>query len=182
MHIRYQNGLCWLVVCIIGICIYLFVQPAEATDINFHGTLVAEPCTLQPGDEDALLEFGTILDKYLYLNGRTNSKPLTLHLLECDISQSTLVKIRFTGVESVALPGYLAFDSGSQARGAAVGFETQDGAPLFLGIASPAFKLTEGGNVIALNAFVRGEPDALAQQALARGPFSAVATFHLEYE
>lgn len=161
---------------------WLTVLPAQATDMKFYGSLVAEPCSLQSGDEVITLEFGTIVDKYLYLNGRTNSKPITLHLLECDTNLAMLVNMRFIGTESTALPGFLAFDMGSQAKGAAIGFETQGGVAVPLGTDSPVFKLEEGSNVITLNAYVKGESDALVQHALVHGSFSAIATFNLEYE
>nr|WP_241390416.1 fimbrial protein [Serratia proteamaculans] len=164
------------------IATWLTTLPVQATDMNFYGSLVAEPCSLQLGDEAITLEFGTIIDKYLYLNGRTNSKPITLHLLECDTNLGMLVNMRFTGTESTVLPGFLAFDMSSQAKGAGIGFETQGGVAVPLGTNSPAFKLEEGSNVITLNAYVKGEPDALAQHSLVHGSFSAIATFNLEYE
>lgn len=63
----------------------IMAQSATAAEnMRFHGTLVAEPCVIQPGDEDIPLDFGTIVDKYLYLNTRSHSQTFALHLTECD--------------------------------------------------------------------------------------------------
>lgn len=60
---------------------------AAATDnLNFDGTLVAEPCTLDPDTTNITLDFGILVDKYLYINTRTHSKPFSIRLLECDLT------------------------------------------------------------------------------------------------
>lgn len=59
---------------------------AAADNMHFSGALVAEPCTLRPGDEDIRLDFGTVIDKYLYTYGRTPGKAFSLVLQDCDIS------------------------------------------------------------------------------------------------
>lgn len=35
-------------------------------NLYFHGILVDEPCTIKPGDETVVLDFGNIPDKNLY--------------------------------------------------------------------------------------------------------------------
>lgn len=40
-----------------------------------QGALVAEPCVIPLSDEEITLDFGTIIDKYLYLNTRTFLMP-----------------------------------------------------------------------------------------------------------
>ena len=35
-------------------------------NLYFHGELVAEPCVIPPGSEVIPLDFGTVIDKYLY--------------------------------------------------------------------------------------------------------------------
>ncbi|MBD8216994.1 type 1 fimbrial protein, partial [Erwinia persicina] len=42
-----------------------------AENMRLHGALVAEPCVIPPGDETVVLDFDTVIDKYLYLNTRT---------------------------------------------------------------------------------------------------------------
>ncbi|CAI1772235.1 Fimbria A protein precursor [Serratia quinivorans] len=155
---------------------------ADDNNVHLHGALVAEPCVILPGDEDITLDFGTIIDKYLYLNTRTLGQAFDIHLEECDLTLGKTVSVRFTGTESTALPGLLALDGGSEATGIAIGLETPSAQPLPLNQASNKSLLQEGSNSIALKAYVQGEPDALREQRIERGPFSAVATFHLEYE
>ncbi|HIE1345158.1 TPA: fimbrial protein [Serratia marcescens] len=150
--------------------------------VLYRGSLVAEPCTLLPEDEDILLDFGTVIDKYLYLNTRTHSKPFQLHLIDCDTSLGKTVKMTFSGTESIALPGLLALDGSSEAKGVAIGLETQDGQALALNQQSRGHEISDGNNVITLQAYVRGEPEAITNKSIERGMFTAVATFNLEYE
>ncbi|MEE4412063.1 MULTISPECIES: fimbrial protein [unclassified Serratia (in: enterobacteria)] len=157
---------------------------AATPDVSvlYRGNLVAEPCTLLPEDENILLDFGTVIDKYLYLNGRTNGKAFQLHLIDCDISLGKTLKMTFNGPESAVLPGLLALDGGSQATGVAIGMETAEGQLLPLNKQTGAYPLTDGNNVISLQAYVRGEPEAIKNKAIGRGAFTAIATFVLDYE
>lgn len=158
------------------------ISAQAVSNLHFHGALVSEPCVLAPQDENILLDFGTVLDKYLYINTRTRGKIFVLHLLECDSNIGNSMKITFMGTESNALPGLVALDSASQAAGIAIGIETPDGKPLPLNHPSNAYTLLDGSNMIALHAYVQGEPDALSNKTITRGPFSVMVTFGLEYE
>ncbi|WP_424837976.1 fimbrial protein [Serratia inhibens] len=155
---------------------------AGDNNVYLHGALVAEPCVIAPGDEEIALDFGTIIDKYLYLNTRTLGQAFEIHLEECDLTLGKTVNVTFTGIENSALPGLLAVDGGSAATGIAIGLETPSAKPLPLNKASDKSLLQEGSNIIALKAYVQGEPNALRDQSIERGPFSAVATFRLKYE
>ncbi|HHR6038870.1 TPA: fimbrial protein [Providencia alcalifaciens] len=157
-------------------------QAAGNNNVYLHGALVAEPCVIPPGDEEITLDFGTIIDKYLYLNTRTLGQAFEIHLEECDLTLGKTVNVTFTGTESSALPGLLAVDGGSEAAGISIGFETLAAKPLPLNKASDKSWLQAGSNLIALKAYVQGEPLAIENKNIARGRFSAVATFHLEYE
>lgn len=155
---------------------------AKQDNVHFYGALVAEPCVIAPGDEDIQLDFGTIVDKYLYLNTRTLGQSFEIRLIECDLSIGKTVALRLLGTENPALPGLLAIDGGSAAKGIGIGLETVKGTPLLLGQNGEKMPLQTGNNVIALKAYVQGELQALANKHLTRGAFSAVATFSLEYE
>lgn len=158
-------------------------QPVLAADnMRFHGALVAEPCIIPPGDEKITLDFGTVIDKYLYLNTRTHSQPFEIRLTECDLSLGKTVKVTFSGKENPNLPGLLALEAGSQANGIGIGMETQDGKPLPLNKPGPGYGLVSGANTLTIRAYVQGEPKAIVDQTIERGPFNAVATFSLEYE
>ena len=74
-------------------------------NLYFHGILVDEPCTIKPGDETVVLDFGNIPDKNLYAYKRTPSKLFQLRLSECDLSIGKSVKITFKGEENQAMAG-----------------------------------------------------------------------------
>ncbi|WP_455871726.1 fimbrial protein [Serratia proteamaculans] len=172
---------------LVGLPLGLFLNGALAASppqlsVEYRGNLVAEPCTLLPENESIMVDFGTLVDKYLYLNTRTQGAPFQLQLTDCDLSLGKSLKVTFSGTESVALPGLLALTAGSQASGIAIGMETVQGEPLPLNVASGKYPLQDGNTVIRLQAYIQGEPDALADKTLGRGAFHAIATFNLEYE
>ncbi len=153
-----------------------------ANNLKFHGALVAEPCVIPAGEENIQLDFGTLIDKYLYLNQRTHGQQFELNLLDCDLSLGASVNISFSGVENPKLPGLLALSAESQASGIAIGMETIEGDLLPLNKSGYKYSLAKGSNRIVFKAYVEGEPDAILNKTIERGPFSTVATFRLEYE
>ncbi|MEB5742700.1 type 1 fimbrial protein [Klebsiella aerogenes] len=163
-----------------------FVGPGIATaaedNVKLSGTLVAEPCVIPPGEENVRLEFGTVVDKYLYANQRTKSQPFTIHLTECDPDIAGTVSVTFAGTPSPTLPGLLALDAGSGATGVAIGLETPDGKLLRLGQVTAAVPLEAGENQLVYQAYVQGEPEAIANRNIGRGEFTATANFSLNYE
>lgn len=157
-------------------------QAASDNNVHMVGTLVAEPCVIPAGEENIPLEFGTVIDKYLYENQRTKSEKFEIHLTECDPAIAKTVKVTFTGAESEALPGLLALDAGSEATGVAIGLETEDGNALPLNQTTTASPLVAGENLLRFRAIVQGEPEALANRSIGRGEFTGTATFNLAYE
>ncbi|WP_454889845.1 fimbrial protein [Serratia quinivorans] len=155
---------------------------AGENNVYLHGALVAEPCVIPPGDEEIPLDFGTIIDKYLYLNTRTLGQAFEIHLEECDLTLGKTVSVTFTGTENSTLPGLLALDGGSTATGIAIGLETPSAKRLPLNQASDKSLLQAGSNIIALTAYVQGEPQAITNHSIGRGAFTATATFNLEYQ
>lgn len=159
----------------------LAASPPQVS-VLYSGNLVAEPCTLLPENENVIVDFGSVVDKYLYLNNRTIGLSFQLNLTDCDLSLGKTLNVTFSGTESAALPGLLALAAGSQASGIAIGLETEQGRPLPLNTASDNYPLQEGNTIIRLQAYIQGEPDAIADKTIGRGPFNAIATFNLEYE
>ncbi|ATM76049.1 MULTISPECIES: fimbrial protein [Serratia] len=167
----------------IGVTLLWSCNVQGADNLHFRGALVAEPCVIPPGEESIQLDFGTVIDKYLYLNQRTHGQQFAIPLAECDLTLgSTGVRVTFRGNENVSLPGLLALDAASQASGIAIGLEAADGKPLPLNHAGERYLLAKGSNLMVFKAYVQGEPEALAEKTINRGPFNAVATFSLEYE
>lgn len=158
-------------------------MPAGAAEnMRLHGALVAEPCVIPPGGETVVLDFDTVIDKYLYLNTRTPGQTFELYLMQCDLSLGKTVRMTFSGTESAGLPGLLALNGASRASGIAIGMETPQGEPLPVNQKGKAQTLVSGANTLTVRAYVQGEPEALKHKTIERGPFSAVATFSLEYE
>ncbi|CAI1050066.1 fimbrial protein [Serratia quinivorans] len=153
-----------------------------ADNMRLHGALVAEPCVIPPGDETVVLDFDTVIDKYLYMNTRTHGQAFKLHLAQCDLSLGKTVRVTFSGTESAALPGLLALNGASQASGIAIGMETPQGDLLPINQQGKAQALVSGANTLTAQAYVQGEPDALKHKTIERGPFNAVVTFSLDYE
>ncbi|MFS7243196.1 fimbrial protein [Serratia proteamaculans] len=158
-----------------------FAQASANDNLRFDGALVAEPCELDPKTTDIALDFGPVVDKYLYLNIRTPSKPVTIRLLGCDLSLGKTVSLTFSGSVSPELPGLLALTKGT-AGGIAIGMELPDGSPLPLNKATPLLTLMAGGTTLTLMNYVQGEPVALKNHGIVSGDFSAVATFTLTYQ
>lgn len=158
----------------------VFSTQAKDDNLHFQGVLVSEPCTLDPNTTNIVLDFGTIVDKYLYSYTRTNSQPFTIRLLDCDTTLGSQVIMNFRGTESSELPGLLAL-SGGLASGVAIGMEMSDGMPLPFNRPTPGFQLVNGTTDVTLKAFVQGEPSALMNHNLGHGEFTAMATFELDY-
>lgn len=156
---------------------------AQAVDnVRFRGALVADPCTLRVTDENITIDFGSIVEKYLYLNTRTLGVPLVLHLDDCDLSLGNMVKLTFSGTENSRLNGLLAISGASQTSGIGIGIETQQGNKVAINTGSYNQGLITGNNSINLRTYVQGEPDAISQKTINPGEFTASATFLLEYE
>ncbi|HHN8583487.1 TPA: fimbrial protein [Providencia rettgeri] len=155
-----------------------------AEEVRFDGTLVEDACEVYPGDESVELDFGTVIDKYLYINTRTHSQPFTIRLINCDLVLGKEVQVTFMGNESTTLPGLLALDSVSQAKGIAIGLEASGGRPIPLNKSKGYVQglHTGNGNNLNLQAYVQGEPPSLQAKNIVLGEFVATTTFMLEYE
>ncbi|MEG5552312.1 fimbrial protein [Enterobacter wuhouensis] len=175
--------LCMLaIVAFIGLALLPGEALAAENNVHLHGALVAEPCIIPPGEEEIALDFGAIVDKYIYRNTRTPGQVLSIHLTQCDLSLGKTVSVTLTGIESRALPGLLAIDTGSGATGVVIGLETLEGKPVPLNQEMEKINLKTGSNEIVLQAFIQGEPAAITSQNITLGPFTATTTFSVNYE
>lgn len=160
----------------------LWLPAAAAVEDNlyFSGTLVNEPCVLAVEDELLELDFQSVVDKTLYLNGRTPGKAITLRLQNCQLGTGkSKVNITFSGgTESSDPPGLLVPD----VQGLLVGLETAGGKLLALNKTHDMGTLVKGDNLIGFNAYLQGEPKALAERSIGLGAFHAVLNFTISYE
>lgn len=162
-----------------------FWLPAtQAADDNlyFSGTLVNEPCMLAEGDKLIEMDFKSVIDKDLYLNGRTKGRPIELHLQNCDLDVGKrMVSLTFSGDESSEPPGFLVLRSAT-VQGLLVGLETTQGVALPLNKTHRIGVLSNGDNLLSFNAYLQGDPKVLANRTLGQGVFGASLTFALSYE
>lgn len=158
------------------------VHPA-GDNMAFWGRLVAQACTLSPETEKIQLNLRSVTDKTLYQNGRTPGRPITLRLLDCDISHGgSSLSIYFDGPESRKLPGFLGLDSDG-IIGVAIGLETPQGNPLPLKAKHAIAQLTAGANDIQFMAYLQGEKEALENHKIRGGEIkNATLTFTLSYD
>lgn len=172
----------WQRVGLLLLLTFFLASKGYAVDnLKFKGKLVEGACSIRPGDEDISLEFRQITSKYLYLNTRTSGERFELHLEGCDTAIADSVTIRFDGTPNMQLPGLLALGAGSVASGVGIGIETLQGKPLPLGEVSDEQSISDGANVIELQAYVQGEPQAIADHSIGAGVFNATSTFTLDY-
>ena len=170
-----------IILCTPGFGVMLPAPAFAAENPIMRGTLVDTPCFIRPGDELIKLDFEEVIDKFLYRYTRTPSRSLKIHLEDCDISVFKEVEVTFQGTENASLPGLLRLDPGSAASGVAIGIESIDGSALRINKAAPAKKLQAGDMVLAFQAYVQGEPNAILNKRIGHGQFTATATFVLNY-
>lgn len=157
------------------------VMAETSTTIHYGGTLIALPCTIEPGTENPWYYLGVTPTKSLYRFTRTSSFLITFELKDCDTSLGSTVKASFSG--PVNSEGLLMFTPGSEAKGAGIGLEYLDGRPIPIdGTTDYAVPLRDGDMTIRLKAYVQGEREALADKSLVTGDFTAVMTYTLSYE
>lgn len=149
-------------------------------NLHFSGTLTTEPCTLDPDSVNINVDFGTVMDKYLYINMRTHSKPFDIRLEGCDTTVGKSVTVTFSGTADSELKDLLAVSNGA-ASGIAIGLEQANGTALPINQATLASHLITGNNVLAFRGYVQVKPSAMQNQSLTRGDFNAMATFTLAY-
>lgn len=70
---------------------------AVSNNLKFDGTLVADPCVLDTQPTDITLDFGTVIDTYLYLNTLTLSQPFIIRLLDCYLTRGNQVEMTLKG-------------------------------------------------------------------------------------
>lgn len=169
-----------VVIALLGVSLIWPDDGVAASNLTLKGALVAAACKIKAGDETLAIDLGVVTSAELYRYTRTIGKTFQIHLEDCDTSISNSVTTTFSGTESIKLPGLLAL-GGSIEKGVAIGLETLAGTPLPLNVVSDRQALSNGANVIAFQAFLKGEPQAIINKTIVPGYFAAVSTFTLGY-
>ncbi|MBS0865792.1 fimbrial protein [Enterobacter mori] len=165
-----------------GIALLLVHSYASSASNNLHfsGALVTEPCNLDPATSEIVVDFGTVIQKELYLHTRTTGHPFNINLTDCDTSLGKLVTLTFKGVESSKLPGMLAVTGA--ASGIGIGLEDDSGTQLAVNEPTPQLSLNDGTTSFSFHAYVQGEPEAITKKSIVNGDFNAAATFEINYQ
>ncbi|MFP2239776.1 fimbrial protein [Pseudescherichia vulneris] len=181
MFIKRSKILFWLVVLVTDA--HAVYTPTAPLDINFKGNLIQNACSIKAGDENLQVAMRAHTDKDLYEKPRTSATTFQINLEECDPAIASSVRITFTGGPSEKLPGYLAVTGAESDMGFAIGIETPAGKLLKLNDSESVHELTlqSGSNSIALQAFLKAEPEAITDKSVRLGEYSATAMFMLEY-
>lgn len=166
----------------IAVSLWLPAVVAEEDNLYFSGSLVNEPCVLAVEDALIELDFMSVANKDLYLNGRTSGRPITLRLQNCQLGAGKdRVNITFNGPESIDPPGLLVLQN-ADVQGLLIGLESAGGKPLLLNKTHDMGEFVKGDNLINFNAYLQGEPQALAEKNIGLGGFSASLEFVVGYE
>lgn len=166
----------------IAVSLWLPAVVAEEDNLYFSGSLVNEPCVLAVEDALIELDFMSVANKDLYLNGRTSGRPITLRLQNCQLGAGKdRVNITFNGPESVDPPGLLELQN-SDVHGLLIGLESSSGKLLRLNKIHDMGKFYKGNNLVGFNAFLQGETQALAEKNIGLGTFSTSLKVVVGYE
>ncbi|APC14115.1 MULTISPECIES: fimbrial protein [Providencia] len=154
----------------------------NTTSVNYDGTLVNLACVI---DDETPIEvnMGSIIDKQIYLHGHSVNKKFNLILKDCDPMLANSIVITLNGSSGNVTPdGYLKFDTGSEAKGAVIGIADDKLSRVQIGKKlSP--RLTESGTMsVPLYAFVQGTPEAIQNNSITLGQFTATLFYTINFE
>lgn len=157
---------------------------ANSNDIQYSGTLIVLPCTVDPIYENFGVDFGGNINSKDLLEGqrRYSKEDILFHLMDCDTSLGSTISARFSGVSTTS-NGLLNVDVGSQASGIAVGLETPSGVSLPINDAQvePVMPITNGEMTIRIRSYLQAVEGATIE-TMVPGFFTATLTYTLVYE
>ena len=154
---------------------------AGSGKVTFNGEIINAPCSVAPESVDQVVEMGQITTKELANGGESNSKPFSIKLLNCEISDAEdAVKVTFSGAKDPVDSSLLVI-GGGQAAGAGIKMTAPGGAPIVLGTPTSAFTLVNGDNELPFSAVLKGYASQ-DTNPLTAGAFTAVTNFTLSYE
>ncbi|MGJ3355452.1 fimbrial protein [Providencia sp. Je.9.19] len=178
--------------CVIGGLIFTLVGalPISAfadnsNTIEYSGTLIALPCTVNPDSENVYVYFGENVnakDLYTGQRGAYSDREFNFYLDDCDISLGNTISAKFTG--SATADGMLKLDPISEASGVVVGLETISGKALPVNDTKveSVYPIKDGNMVIPIRAYLKADADAMKNKTIKPGWFTATLTYTLMYE
>ena len=157
----------------------------SSNTIEYSGSLIALPCTVNPGSENVLVYFGENVnakDLYTGQRGTYSDREFNFYLDGCDTSLANTISAKFTG--NATPDGLLKLDGMSEASGVVIGLETISGKPLPINDTQiePVYPIKDGDMVIPIRAYLKADVDALKDKSIKPGWFVATLTYTLMYE
>lgn len=181
---RKRQCLIWLSAIVFATSICSFgVNAANSNQIEYSGTLVALPCTVDPINENFSVDFGENIHAKNLVNGQRqySREDLSFHLMDCDTSLGNTISVKLSGISTTS-NGLLMVDANSEASGIVVGLETPSGVALPINDqAKPVVPITDKDMTIRLRAYVQGVENAAAESIIP-GFFTATLTYTLIYQ
>lgn len=147
------------------------------TNVLISGVLSLDPCQFSNADIQNV-EFGTVIEKYLEINGESPKQQFVVDLT-CD--EPAQVNISFIGDEAAGLKGGLAFAANSTAKGAAIVLEDTAGQKIDINSGHSVANFEQGRHSLQFNAVVMPIIDEQGAMSLTEGEFESTLTIQLEY-
>ncbi|MEE3660522.1 fimbrial protein [Brenneria sp. g21c3] len=146
-------------------------------DVRVHVRVVDSPCVLSPDSENIAVDLGEESKRDLEVNGYGVRHDFSIQLTGCSTQTMQSVAVSFLGTEEAALPGRLALNPASVARGVAIGIYYQDQS-IPLNDGTGWLPLYAGDNVLNFNARL----ERIRGMTLTPGSYSAAVNFKLSYQ
>ena len=142
---------------------------------------VATPCTLHAESHEVALDFQRVIDRFLLRYGMTPAREFALTLEGCDNRVLTGAAMRVTGRESTELPGLLALDGTTTARGVVVALHATQGATLPVNaVKGQPLEVTDN-MAITMQAHLEVEPSAQRSRQVVLERFRATLFVAVDY-
>ncbi|HHE6468457.1 TPA: fimbrial protein [Providencia rettgeri] len=161
---------------------FLSANITLADQINFSGVLRnATPCNIN-SDSDLIVAFNEVNDKDLYKK-REIMQPFVITLSDCEYLPDFSYSMAFTGIENMNIKGAVAIDNNNKNAGYGIKLINDHG-EVQLNTQYPLQVNTKNSfpTEIAFKAYILAEEDAINNNSIQLGDFTATTTFNIYYE
>ena len=153
-----------------------FADDAGHGKIEFHGSIINAPCSIDNDSSDQHIGLGEIANKALDNGGKSTPQPFYITLTDCTVTTAQQVQVTFTGPTDANNEDLLGI-TGS-ASGAGIAMTDGSGTLIKLGTASAAQTIQDGTNTLSFSAYLQGDTTS---GTVTPGEFSTVTNFTLAY-
>lgn len=154
----------------------------EGATVHITGSLVAKPCSIDPGSLTQEVDMGTIDVDDVY-GSATPFVPFEVDLIDCKPELASMVKVTLGGTPEPGIPGNLGVAVTGGATGVGLTFFANGGIPLPVNQESEAFALSGGtSNTIPFDVKLVGTLTAIQDETVTAGDFNATVTLTFGYD